>query len=231
MPENLLKIYLHFDQPMREGVSGKFVKLIKSQRDTIEGAFLDLQPELWNPGRTVLTLWLDPGRIKRDLQPNKRLGAPMQPGTHYQIVISKEWTDARGKKLAKACEKAFVTTHKDSLSPQPARWTLVSPAPATKQPLRINFKEPLDHGLLQEVLSIQDSHGRQVSGKWKIADSEMQCSFTPNADWEAGGYKIRIEPRLEDLAGNNLVRPFDRDVTKTSGAISGEVAVLHFNVR
>lgn len=231
LPENLLKIYLHFDQPMREGVSGKYVKLIKNQRDTIEGAFLDLQPELWNPGRTVLTLWLDPGRIKRDLQPNKRLGAPMQPGTRYLVSVSQAWTDVRGKKLAKPYQKAFVTIAKDSLSPRPLQWALVPPAQATKQPLRIDFKESLDHSLLQEVFAVQDSDGAKISGRWEIGQFEKQCSFIPDANWKVGPYQLLIEPRLEDLAGNNLARPFDRDISKKSEAVTGEIALLHFNVK
>ncbi|MGN7887539.1 Ig-like domain-containing protein [Dyadobacter sp. 22481] len=231
LPENLLKIYLHFNQPMREGLSAKYIKLIKNKRDTIDGAFLDLQPELWNPERTVLTLWLDPGRIKRDLQPNKRLGAPMQRGTHYEIAISQAWTDARGKRLAKAYQKAFVTIAKDSLSPQPSQWTLVPPTAATKQALKIDFKEPLDHGLLQEVFTVQDGAGEKISGQWQIGKAEIQCHFIPDANWKAGSYKVLIEPRLEDLAGNNLVRPFDRDITKTSEAVTGEIALLHFNVK
>ncbi len=231
LPENLLKIYLHFDQPMREGLSGKYVKLIKNQRDTIEGAFLDLQPELWNPGRTVLTLWLDPGRIKRDLQPNKRLGAPMQPGTHYQVIVSQAWTDVHGKKLAKPYQKAFVTIAKDSQSPQPWQWNLVTPTQATEQPLTIDFKESLDHSLLREVFTIQDSNGAKISGRWEIGQFEKQCSFIPAKEWRTGSYKLLIEPRLEDLAGNNLVRPFDRDISKKSEAVTGEIALLHFNIK
>lgn len=231
LPENLLKIYLHFDQPMREGLSGKYVKLIKNGRDTIDGAFLDLQPELWNPERTILTLWLDPGRIKRDLQPNKRLGAPMQRGTHYEVIISQAWTDARGKSLGKPYQKEFVTTAKDSLSPQPTQWALVPPASATKQALKIDFKEPLDHSLLQEVFSVQNSAGKKISGQWKVGKTEMQCSFIPDTNWQTGSYQVLIEPRLEDLAGNNLVRPFDRDISKKSEAVTGEIAVLHFDVK
>lgn len=231
LPENLLKIYLHFDQPMREGLSGNYIKLIKNRHDTIEGAFLDLQPELWNPDRTTLTLWLDPGRIKRDLQPNKQLGAPMEHGMHYQISVSQAWTDVRGKKLAKPYQKAFVTTTKDSLSPQPSLWTLVPPASATRQPLKVHFKESLDHSLLQEALTIQDVNGARIAGHWQIGDREMQCSFVPDADWKAGRYNVLIEPRLEDLAGNNLVRPFDRDITKKPGAVTEEIALLPFAIK
>lgn len=231
LPENLLKIYLHFDQPMREGLSGKYVKLVKNERDTIEGAFLDLQPELWNPERTTLTLWLDPGRIKRDLQPNKRLGAPMQGGTHYRIIVSQAWADVRGKKLAKVYKKAFVTTAKDSLSPQPSQWRLVLPASTTKQPLKIDLKESLDHGLLQEVFQIQHNTGAKVAGRWEISQFEKQCSFIPDTNWKAGSYQLLIESRLEDLAGNNLVRPFDRDISKKSVAATGKIASLPFDIK
>lgn len=231
LPENLLKVYLHFDRPMREGLSGKYVKLIKNRRDTVDGAFLDLQPELWNPERTLLTVWLDPGRIKRDLQPNKRLGAPMQSGMHYEVFVSQAWTDTRGKELAKSYRKAFVTTAKDSRSPQPATWILVLPSSSTRQPLQIHFKEPLDHGLLQEVFTIHDSKGTNVAGQWHVGSAEMQAGFTPTVSWKAGSYKILIEPRLEDLAGNNLVRPFDKDVTKEQEPVTGEITVLPFDIK
>ncbi|SEI38933.1 hypothetical protein SAMN05216327_101150 [Dyadobacter sp. SG02] len=231
LPENLLKIYLHFDQPMREGMSGRYVKLVRNNRDTIDGAFLDLQPELWNPGRTVLTLWLDPGRIKRDLQPNKRLGAPMQRGTHYRVVVAQAWTDARRKQLAKPYQKAFVTVTKDSLSPQPAQWTLVSPTQATREPLKIDFKEALDHSLLAEVFAIQDNTGAKIPGRWETGPFEKHCSFIPDENWKSGSYQLLIEPRLEDLAGNNLVRPFDRDVSRSSEAVTGKIAVLPFQIK
>jgi len=231
LPENLLKIYLHFDQPMREGVSGRYVKLVENGRDTIDGAFLDLQPELWNPERTVLTLWLDPGRIKRDLQPNRRLGAPMRHGTHYRIVVARAWTDARGQQLTKSYQKAFVTAAKDSLSPRPSRWTLVPPLPATRQPLKIDFKEALDHSLLAEVFEIQSITGAKIPGQWETGRLEKQCSFVPDANWQPGDYKLLIEPRLEDLAGNNLARPFDRDVSKEPEAFKSDIATLPFQIK
>ena len=62
----------HFSQPMQEGVSAEHICLVKGEKDTLKNVFLDLQPELWNHDRTMLTLWLDPGRIKRDLQPNRQ---------------------------------------------------------------------------------------------------------------------------------------------------------------
>ena len=65
---------------MQEGQALENITVIKNGKDTIPSIFLDLQPELWNKERTILTLWLDPGRIKRDLQPNKKLGLPLELG-------------------------------------------------------------------------------------------------------------------------------------------------------
>jgi len=213
LPENLLKIYLRFSQSMREGQSDKYVTMLKNNSDTVHGAFLNLQPELWNEDRTLLTLWLDPGRIKRDLQPNKLLGAPLQKNGRYQIVISRKWKDEQGLNLIKNYSKRFVTTVRDGLSPNPKNWKLRMPQSNTLQSLRINFGETLDYSLLLETLKISTEKGENIAGKWIIGAEEQSCEFAPSTNWKSGIYKLKIETRLEDLAGNNLNRPFDRDVT------------------
>ena len=232
LPDNLLKIYLHFSRPMREGQSQKYVSLVKNNTDTLSGVFLDLQPELWNADRTVLTLWLDPGRIKRDLQPNKRLGAPLQSGGRYQIVVSSSWPDQQGAKLAKTTTKTFSTVPRDSLSPVPARWRINQPQVGSLQPLDVAFSEALDYSLLTETLHVMNEDGKTISGKWQPEDNEKRALFTPTEAWKTGQYRLRIESRLEDLAGNNLNRPFDRDITrKDRPVLTQPFAELHFSVR
>lgn len=229
LPENLLKVYLHFSQSMREGQSNKYVTLLKNKSDTVKGAFLDLQPELWNPDRTILTLWLDPGRIKRDLIPNKLLGTPLKKNGSYQIVVSKNWTDASGNALDKSFIKTFTTTNRDSLSPYPNHWKISSPQNGTSEALKIDFQEPLDHSLLLETLSVKNQKGETISGKWQTLDNEKACIFSPDQQWVSGNYVIRIATKLEDLAGNNLNRPFDRDITlKENNKKSGDFAEISF---
>ena len=105
LPLNLLKIYIAFSKPMQEGLALENIIVIKNGKDTIPSIFLDLQPELWNKERTMLTLWLDPGRIKRDLQPNKKLGSPLEHGASYQIMIKQDWRDAEGDSLSNPISK------------------------------------------------------------------------------------------------------------------------------
>lgn len=220
LPANLLKLYLRFSRPMREGQSARYVALLNAHRDTLRDVFLDLQPELWNAERTQLTLWLDPGRIKRDLLPNQRLGAPLKIGQAYQLVISPNWPDALGATLGTATTKSFQAVGRDSLMPDPVHWRFSSPPPQTRQPLTITFGESLDYSLLTETISIFRADGSTLMGTWQLARNESQSQFTPSVPWQPGRYRLRVENRLEDLAGNNLIRPFDRDITRRQRTIN-----------
>jgi hypothetical protein len=215
LPENLLKIYLRFSQPMRDGQSNTFLTLLKNGTDTVKGAFLDLKPELWDEDRTLLTLWLDPGRIKRDLHPNKLLGAPISKNTKYQIRVSSAWTGLQGLQLPETYYKNFISTTRDSLSPVPQSWKITQPRTGTQEALLVDFGEHLDYGLLTETFAVRNKNS-VLAGKWTTGDQERSMRFLPDQKWTPGEYTVRIETRLEDLAGNNINRPFDKNIsTKT----------------
>lgn len=212
VPENLLKMYLQFSKPMREGQSVSYLTLLRNNYDTVQGAFLDLQPELWNEDRTMLTVWLDPGRIKRGLHPNKLYGAPLQKGANYTLAVSNQWKDVEGATLAMGIYKNFSVTLRDSLSPDPQTWTIHNPKTGTTHALQIALKSPLDYSLLKTTLHIVNAAEQIIPGDWQIENQEREVSFIPKTQWVSGVYQLQIETRLEDLAGNNLNRAFDRDV-------------------
>jgi hypothetical protein len=212
LPENLLKMYLQFSEPMVEGNSLKHVALLKNGSDTMEGTFLDLQPELWNEDGTVLTLWLDPGRIKRDLIPNKEFGTPLVAGNGYTLHVSDSWKSKNGQTLAKEYTKSFHTVLRDDTSPQLIRWKITSPRSKTKHALKIQLFEPLDYFILLEGIKVLDSEKKIVEGVVEIAEEEKVVIFLPTKPWNAGKFILSIEARLEDLSGNNLNRAFDRDI-------------------
>jgi hypothetical protein len=215
LPENLLKFYFVFSHPMVEGHSLQYISLLNQQGDTLPRTFLNLQPELWNAEKTILTLWLDPGRIKRDLQPNKLLGAPLTQGERYKLVVSNQWPDDRGTTLAQNYTKKFVVTTRDRTSPLTKDWQLTTPEKGTLQPLEVNLKETLDYILLQNAVQVADSKGKPIEGSIQLFDEERKWLFIPLKPWLTGEYKLQIESRLEDPAGNNLNRLFDRDVTNS----------------
>ncbi|MBK5277843.1 MAG: Ig-like domain-containing protein [Bacteroidia bacterium] len=232
VPENLLKIFLHFSQPMVEGQSISHITLLKNGRDTLDGTFLDLQPELWNNESTVLTLWLDPGRIKRDLIPNRELGAPLIANESYTLHISPNWKSKEGKSLLIPYSKTFVTTLRDDESPVIENWNIVAPKSETTEPLEINFLEPLDYSLLNYAIRLADEQQKFIGGTIKLSLEEGRLHFTPNKLWKAGHYTLIIDGRLEDLAGNNLNRPFDRDLKlKEKQNPSKEIFESEFDIR
>lgn len=212
LPENLLKIYLQFSSPMREGEALRHLHLLNEKGDTIPAIFLDLQPELWNEERTTLTVWLDPGRIKRDLIPNQRMGNPLQKGKRYTLEIDSAWKNTQGLSLKTTITKNIVVGERDAVLPQPDRWTVTLPKAATLEPLRLVFGEPLDYFLLEETIQVLSAKGEVINGKITVLKNETGLVFTPLAPWKPGSYRIKIATYLEDLAGNNLNRPFDRDV-------------------
>ncbi len=231
LPENLLKVYLHFSQPMVEGRSLPYLTLIKNDRDTLKGTFLDLQPELWNTEGTLLTLWLDPGRIKRDLIPNRKLGVPLDAGNKYTLFVSDSWKSKNGKNLVKTYSKTFITKQRDGKSPDPILWRILAPSAGTNQFLEIHFFESLDYSILLECIQVVNSQSDFISGTVQLSNEEQTFKFLPDKPWTSGEFSLQIEARLEDLAGNNLNRPFDNDMEAKAFTNEKTIFTKEFNIK
>lgn len=212
VPENLLKVYLKFSKPMQEGKALEHIALLNNNGDTMRGVFLDLKQELWNAKRDMLTLWLDPGRIKRGLHPNQDFGQPLSNGQRYTLIISPNWKDTDGISLLSRHEKVYSVSLRDSLKPDASRWRILPPS-TTTDGLRVSFGEPLDFALVHAALHVVDASGSELQGVWTSGPKELSACFMPENAWVTGSYSVQIEPRIEDLAGNNLNRAFETAIT------------------
>jgi hypothetical protein len=230
VPENLLKVYIHFSRPMREADPLSYVRLRSDESDTVAGAFLDLRPALWNREGTLLTLWLDPGRIKRNLQPNRREGPPLVEGNRYELIVLNTWPAKDGSTLKEKFAKEYFVGKRDSDSPDPAQWEVISPAPGTTDTLFIQLRESLDFVLLKETIDVVGGEENRVRGELTASHEESVVKFVPDEQWRRGNYSIRFESRLEDLAGNNLNRPFDQDLKVKRRHDEKEFYQLKFSV-
>jgi len=209
LPENLLKFYLHFSAPMSARDSYRHIRLLDSEGRKIELPFLELPQELWDPAGQRLTLLLDPGRIKRDLVPNREEGPPLRRGETFELAIDAAWLDAKGAPLVEAYLKTFEVVEADRQSPDPGEWVLSPPSPNTREPLRIHFDEPLDRALSMRMLLVVAGDGQAVRGEPHVEAYEALWSFHPAAPWLVGSYRLLVDPRLEDLAGNAVGRAFE----------------------
>jgi hypothetical protein len=208
LPENQLRLYIHFSAPM--GLKGgvDYVRLLDSDGREVKHAFLPLDAEFWNGDRTRYTLFFDPGRVKRGILPNEQMGRPLKRGGRYTLVVSSEWIDAQGLPLRAAHRHVGPAVMRPI---DPSRWKLQPPAPETRDPLVVTFPEPLDHGLLSRALGVATGSRTSVSGKIDILDRETRWTLTPNAPWRAGDYRLQVLTILEDLAGNRIGRSFEVD--------------------
>lgn len=212
LPANQLKFYLYFSAPMSIGDAYKYIRLLDDSGAEVPRAFLQTSYELWDSDRERFTLLLDPGRIKRGLRSNVEDGAPIVVGRNYRLVISADWPDGDGNPLRAPFEKSFRVTLPDRIAPDHRAWRVTAPAAGTTRPVQLQFNEPLDRPLLEELLMVLDERGEPVMGQIAITGGETQWQFRPRQPWRKGRYAIHVGAKLEDRAGNNLQRLFDEDV-------------------
>lgn len=217
LPENLLKFYIHFSAPMSQGDAYDFVHILDARGEEIEGAFLKLDDELWDRDGLRLTLLIDPGRIKRDVGPREGLGPVLEAGKDYTLLVDAQWPDAEGRPLGASHRKAFRTTAADAACPDIQAWRIRPPAAGSTDPLIVESPEPLDQALFSRLVRVQGADGRDVPGRAAVTDEETRWSFTPDRPWTGGAYQLAVGAALEDLAGNNLQRPFELDVFESVG--------------
>lgn len=213
VPANLLKMQLKFSNPMQVGHALKHINVFHHEEAITP--FLDMQPELWNEDKTVLTLWLDPGRIKRDLIRHQKLGEPLTAGESYRLVINKGWADQWGNTLEQDMVKSFRVVNADRQHLSPQAWAFVAPQVKSSDALTIHFNEPMDYLLLQHAITVY-CDGVEVKGEILTKNLAQQWQFIPESTWRKGNYEVFIEGRIEDLAGNNLKRAFEQEVGKES---------------
>ncbi len=216
LPANQLKFYLDFSAPMSFGDAYRHIRLLDGDGNEVPRAFLQTAHELWDARRQRFTLILDPGRIKRGLRSNVEDGAPLRGGVTYRLAIDADWRDGDGNPLREPFEKHFRVIAADRTAPDSDRWHLKVPATGTTEPLELALNEPLDRALLEEMLVVLDGRGEPVAGRITITAAETRWVFRPHQPWRRSSYAVRVSTKLEDLAGNNLQRLFDEDVSNPS---------------
>jgi hypothetical protein len=231
LPENQLKFYLHFSAPMRQGVAFEHLRLLDARGKPDELPFVNVGRELWDRSGTRLTLLLDPGRIKHGLKPREEQGPILHEGDEHTLVIDAAWPDALGRPLGKAHEKRFRVAAPDAEMPAVKRWRIRPPQAGSREPLLIDFDEPLDHALLLDALAVRGPTAELMDGTPNTAREERQWAFAPTTAWPAGDYRLEATATLEDLAGNSLAKPFEVDIFDKVDAPDERPAVVEIPFR
>jgi len=212
LPENLLKFYVHFSAPMSGGRIYEHIRLLNEKGAPVELPFLEIDEELWNPDMTRLTLFIDPGRIKRGVQPLEEIGPALEEGKSFTLVLERAWLDAAGRPLKATFEKRFRVGPPLRDAIDPAKWKITAPAAGSTAPLTVDFPCSMDAALAQRAIRVTDPAGKVMTGDVSLAENERRWTFAPAAAWRPGAHQLFIQSTLEDVAGNNIGKPFEVDL-------------------
>lgn len=230
IPENILRMYIQFSNPMKTTGTLKNIKLYDSKGAEVKGAIFNNVYELWNESQTQLTIIFDPSRVKTGLKINKNMGRALQAGENYKIVVS-NLEDIYGQRLMNSYTKHFYVTEEDTQSPNHELWKLTPPKANTDESLNIYFKESIDIMSLQNRLFVFTSHNDRIDGKIEFNNNEKSWKFIPNQNWIKGDYTLKINSRLSDPSGNNLNGLFDHKIGSLKYRQEGKIQELKFNIK
>ena len=232
LPENLLKFYVHFSAPMQRGEVYQHIRLLDSSKQPIDLPFLELDEELWDPEGKRFTLLFDPGRIKRGNRPREEVGPSLEEGKSYTLFIDRRWLDAAGNPLKTSYQKTFTVGPPDDTQPSAESYKVTPPPAGSNEALVLSFPEPLDHAMLQRVITVTDAGGNRLRGRISIEAEETRWRFVPESAWKEGRYQIMLDTTLEDLAGNSIGRPFEIDLFQSiERRVLAQTVALPFVIR
>jgi hypothetical protein len=233
LPSNLLRLYIYFSGPMSRGESAQHLRVLDENGKLLQGGHAVFLPgeELWDPNFRRLTMTFDPGRIKRGLTSNQKMGPPIAEGKRYTLVIDRDWPDAHGAPLVEGFRKSFRGGPAVRNPPDPMQWRVTAPKAGTLDALVVDFLTMMNYPLLQRMLQVSGAHG-SLTGTVSIDRRETQWRFAPHEPWKTGDYQLVVDTAIEDLAGNHVGQPFDIDTFEhVTERITTKTISLPFAVR
>ena len=230
VPENQLRWYVEFSAPMREGEAARHVRLVDAAGREVQGAFLSVEEELWDPARRRLTLLFDMGRVKRGIRTHEEAGSPLEAGRGYAIVIDSAWRDARGAPLVRGAVHRFRAVAADLRGPDPRAWRISSPAAGGTDPLDVALDGTVDHAMGLQMVSVWRADV-PIAGTVRLSADDRRWHFTPTHPWVEGSYELRVGGALEDAAGNSVSRAFEVPADARIEQADGRWVTRSFGVR
>ena len=224
IPENQLKLYLHFSAPMSHVDGLAYLRLLDGRGREVEAPFLPFGLDFWERDHLRYTVFFDPGRIKQGLELNEQLGRSLQAGETYTLVVDPAWPDAEGNPLQAPFEKQFSVGPADTTPLDHTTWRLRVPAGGTTQRLVVSFPEPLDHALMRRAIGVETDAGQPVAGAVETGNWETRWMMTPVQPWVPGAYALIASTIVEDLAGNQIGTPFEISALDPTGNAVSERA-------
>jgi hypothetical protein len=230
LPENALRMYLHFSSPMKQGLGYKHIHLTCDGK-TVEEPYLHIEQELWSADGKRLTILFDPARVKRGLKPREEAGPILVEGKKHTLTIDAAWPDANGFPLKEKFTYSFDVGPPDETAIDPEKWTITPPT--SESQLVVKFEKPLDKALSERLIWVVDAEGKRLELPSLAAAGQTGVTIgAATTKWKPGNYKLVIDTRLEDICGNRVGEPFEVDEFKpVTKVVAGKTVERTFTVK
>jgi len=224
LPENLLRLYVCFSNPMQRGPARDNIEILGPDGRQASDVLYRAPVELWDKSMTCLTVLLDPGRLKTGVGPHRMLGPPLRAGQRYTLAVGAGMIDVYGRPLREGFNKSFCVSQAIRQPIAIEKWKILPPALESHEPLELTFPRPLDWAQLWHGIAVVSKTGQPISGRIDIDLGETRWRFTPDAPWQAGPHSVSVAPGLEDLCGNTPYGAFDGPF-RSPGEVADEASV------
>ncbi len=196
VPANFLRFYVDFSEPMAGDDVFDHVRLLDASGHPIPDAFREI--ELWSRGNRRLMCYIHPGRVKTGLALGEQFGPVIEEGKTYTLEILPGMKARNGRPVRRGASRPLRVGPPDRESPDLSRWTIA----AVPDRVQIDCDKWLDHAGLEEFVQVEGVAGRiEVDGR--------RVTFLPAKPLVPGDYRLVVDARLEDWAGNSFIRPFE----------------------
>ena len=230
LPENALRMYLHFSAPMKQGLGQKYIRL-ECDGKTVLDPYLHIEQELWSADGKRLTILFDPARVKRGLKPREEAGPILVEGKKHTLTIDAAWPDALGFPLKEKFTYSFEVGPPDETPIDPVKWTITPPTKGTQ--LVVKFEKPLDKALSERLIWVIDATGKRIELQSLANKDQTGVTLGTTATaWKPGKYKLVIDTRLEDVCGNRVGEAFEVDEFQpVTSAVIAKTVEREFTVK
>ena len=229
LPENLLRMYIQFSQPMKTIGNLERIRIIDDEGKEVSHAIFNNVHELWNTNQTQLTLLFDPARVKTGLDAHEHYGRALRAGRSYTMEIE-GLEDVYGEVLGGTFRKTIHVTAEDREPPSIDRWALDIPLVGSHSPFVVRFPDMIDRLSLLSRLKLTMEDKTPVRVQVKVNEDETAWIVTPKDPWKEDTYVLHVNARLEDPAGNNLNGLFDHKAGSLLYEKEGELIPIHFSI-
>jgi hypothetical protein len=215
LPANTLRFYIYFPRPAEAHFDRDQLCLLDDKEQVVRDSFLVLSQELWSPDGRRLTVFMEPGRIKRGLGADPTHDPALVVGRTYKLVITA---------LGQTASHTFRVSDPVLEAVDETCWRLVSPTVGTLSPVVVHFDRVMDAALCEEEIGVMAPSGDAVQTRVSLAMNGTAAQFIPSLPWHAGEHRLVISERLEDVCGNRLGEALDHDLSKEGRPRAGTIS-------